>query len=75
MSRLPLGFNPRLTCAAALLLWTLTAHAALKDDAHRVAALSSDDERLCVMAASGGYTTQWRDAIGDELKAPRPRAR
>src|SRR5258708_20887588 len=71
MSRFQLGFEPRLTCAAALLLSTLTVHAASKDDAHRIATLTADDERLCVIAASGGYTPQLGNAIADELKAQR----
>jgi CHAT domain-containing protein/tetratricopeptide (TPR) repeat protein len=58
-------------CATALLLWTLSTHAAIKDDAHHIAALSSDDERLCAITAAGGYTPQLRDAIADELKAQR----
>jgi tetratricopeptide (TPR) repeat protein len=71
MSRFPLGFNSRLTCAAALLLSALTAHAAIKDDAHRIAALTSDDERLCAIDASGGYTPRLGDAIAEDLKAQR----
>ena len=72
MSRFPLRFTTRLLWAAALLLATITAHAAVKDDsAHRIAVLKTDDERTCVMAAAGGYTPQLRDAIAGELKEQR----
>ena len=58
-------------CAAALLA-TLTVHAGPTDDpAHRIAALTSDDERMCVMTSSGGYTWELRDGIARELREQR----
>ena len=71
MSSSPL-VTPRLLWAVALLLATITAYADVSDNsAHRIAVLKTEDERLCVLAISGGYTPQLRDAIAKELKEQR----